>query len=121
MFSLFGLDKVAAQILGLVLVLGLLVAGYYWWVGSIKREALLEWNKQQVEIVRKENEKFIENLTEVNKNQEKIIKDLNTEKQALEKKYEDLEKHLNSPVIVEKYRKKPTSDVLKRTFKELNQ
>lgn len=120
MFPTFGLDKVAAQILGIILVVGLLIAGYYWWVNSIKQEALQEWNRQQIETVRKENEKFIQKLSEVNKNQEKIITDLKSQNDALEKQFEELEKHLNSPVIIEKYRTKPTSDVLKRTFKELN-
>jgi flagellar capping protein FliD len=121
MFPTFGLDKIAAQLLGIVLCLGTLIAGYYWWVGSIKRDAMREWNNKQIEIVKQENEKYVKQLTEVNQNQEKTIQDLKKQNDDLAKRFESLDRHLNSPIIIKKYKDKPTSDVLKRTFKELNQ
>lgn len=120
LFSILGLDKILGKILWAVIIAGVLFVGYHYWINKVKREAQQEWNQKQIEQVQKENQKFIEHLTEVNKNQEKIIDDLSKQKNDLEKKYGDLEKHLNDPVVVKKYIKKPTSDVLKRTFKELS-
>ena len=120
MFPTFGLDQVAAKIIGVVLLILTLVAGYYYWKHTVKAEALAEWNKAQVEQVQKEQQKLIENLTIINEKQQTILKELTTQRQALEKKFGDLEDYLNSGVAAKTYNGKASSDVLKRTFKELN-
>lgn len=120
MFSFFGLDKVAAEIIGVVILVVLLVGGYYYWKHSIKTEALLEWNKAQQEQVAKEQQKLIQDLTEINNTQKLILSDLKTRNLLLEKKFEDLETYLNRPDTVKAYKGKGSSDVLRRTFKELN-
>lgn len=119
MFPLFGLDKVAAQAIGVVLLIVTLIGGYYYWKHTVKAEALAEWNKAQVEQVQKEQAKLIENLTVINKNQENILKQLDTQKQALEKRFGDLDEYLSKDSTTKEYKTKPSSDVLKRTFKEL--
>ena len=120
MLSLFGLDKVAAEIIGGVILIVLLVGGYYYWKHSVKTEALLEWNKAQQEQVQKEQQKLIQDLTEIDKTQKQILADLKARNFFLEKKFEDLETYLNRPDTVKAYKGKGSSDVLKRTFKELN-
>ena len=120
MFSLFGLDQVATKIIGGVLLILTLVGGYYYWKHTVKAEALAEWNKAQVEQVQKQQQKLIENLTVINENQKDILKELTTQRNALEKKFGDLDGYLNSGVAAKAYNGKASSDVLKRTFKELN-
>lgn len=120
MFPLFGLDKVAAQAIGVVLLIVTLIGGYYYWKHTVKAEALAEWNKAQVEQVQKEQAKLIENLTIIDKNQKEILKELSTQRSALEKKFGDLDEYLNKESTNNEYKNKPSSDVLKRTFKELN-
>lgn len=120
MFPLFGLDQVAAKIIGIVLLILALVGGYYYWKHTIKAEAMAEWNKAQVEQVQKEQQKLIENLTIINEKQQTILKELTTQRQALERRFGDLEDYLNSGVAAKAYHGKASSDVLKRTFKELN-
>lgn len=120
MFPLFGLDKVAAQIIGIVILIVLLTGGYYYWKHSIKTEALLEWNKAQQEIVAKEQQKLIQDLTEINKQQQNILDEIYKQNEALDKKFNDLDGYLNKDSTVKQYKGKGSSDVLKRTFKELN-
>jgi uncharacterized protein HemX len=120
MFSLFGLDKVAAQIIGIITLVVLLVGGYYYWKHTIKTEALLEWNKAQQEQVAKEQQKLIQDLTEINKTQKELTAELKARNEALEKKFNELDEYLNKDSTVRAYKGKQSSDVLKRTFKELN-
>lgn len=120
MFSFFGLDKIAAEIIGGITLIVLLVGGYYYWKHTVKTEALLEWNKAQQEQVAKEQQKLIHDLTEIDKTQKQILGDLKDRNFYLEKKFEDLETYLNRPDTVKTYKGKGSSDVLRRTFKELN-
>ena len=120
MFSLFGLDKVAAQIIGIITLVVLLVGGYYYWKHTIKTEALLEWNKAQQEQVAKQQQKLIQDLTEINKTQKELTAELKARNEALEKKFNELDEYLNKDSTVRAYKGKQSSDVLKRTFKELN-
>lgn len=120
MLSLFGLDKIATQIIGIIILIVLLVGGYYYWKHSVKTEALLEWNKKQQEQVAREQQELIKDLTEINNEQKKIFTELKARNDFLEKKFGELEDYLNRPDTVKKYKGKESSDVLKRTFKELN-
>lgn len=120
MFPMFGLDKVAAQIIGIVTLIVLLVGGYYYWKHTVKTEALLEWNKAQQEQVAKEQQKLVKDLTEINNEQKKLSAELKARNEFLEKKFGELEDYLNRPDTVTKYKGKESSEVLKRTFKELN-
>ncbi len=120
MFSLFGLDKVAAQIIGIIILIVVLTGGYFWWKHSVKQEALLEWNKNQQEQVVKEQKELIEDLTEVAQTQKVILDEVRKRNDFLEKRFSELEIYLNRPDTVKKYKNTQSSDVLKRTFKELN-
>lgn len=120
MLALLGLDKVMAQIIGIVILVVLLVGGYYYWKHSVKTEALLEWNKAQQEQVAKEQQKLIQDLSEINKEQKKLSAEIKARNDFLEKKFDEIESYLNRPDVVKQYKGKSSSDVLKRTFKELN-
>lgn len=120
MFSLLGLDKVIVQIIGGIGIVAVLFGGYYYWKHSVKAEALAEFNKAQLEQVQKEQKELIKDLNEVVTTQRNLIQEMNRQKELLDKKFEDLESHLDSPETLKKYKDKPASDVLKRTFKELN-
>ena len=120
MFPTFGLDKLAAQIIAAVVCVGLVVGGYYWWKHTVKAEALAEWNQKQVEIVQKEQQKLIQNLTVINENQIRIIDQLEAQNKILDQKFKDLSEYLDSSETTKKYKGTSSSDVLKRTFKELN-
>ena len=119
MFPMFGLDKVAAQAIGVVALLVFLVGGYYWWAHSIRTEALQEWNQKQIEQVQKEQRELIRDLTEVAKNQKTLLEEMSKQSEMLDKKFSDLETYLNSKQVAVKYKGTKSSDVLQRTFKEL--
>jgi hypothetical protein len=120
MFPTFGLDQVAAKIIGVGLLDIMLIAGYYYWKHTVKTEALLEWNKAQQEQEAKEQQKLNQDLTEINKTQQNILGELRNQNMALEKKFNDLDGYLNKDSTVKQYKGKGSSDVLRRTFKELN-
>ena len=119
MFPTFGLDKVVAQIIGVAILLVLLVGGYYWWKHSVKAEALAEWNQKQIEQVQKEQRELIKDLTEVAENQKILLDEMKRANDALDTKFAALETHLNSKQVIAKYKGTSSSEILKRTFKEL--
>lgn len=119
MFPTFGLDKVVAQIIGVAILLVLLVGGYYWWKHSVKAEALAEWNQKQIEQVQKEQRELIKDLTEVAENQKVLLDEMRRANEVLDNKFAELEGYLNSKQVATKYKSTSSSDVLKRTFKEL--
>ena len=117
---MFGLSQLATQVIGILLAILLLVGGYYYWKHTVKTEALSEWNKQQVEVVLKEQQKLTENLAAVTLNQTKILGELNAQRQVMDEKFKDLETYLNSQETKKTYEGKKSTDVLKRTFKEIS-
>lgn len=119
MFPTFGLDKVVAQAIGIGTLIVLLTGGYFWWKHSVKQEALAEWNKSQIEQVQKEQRELIEDLTEVAKTQKALLQEMKNRNEILDKKFSEIDTYLDSNPVRQKYKNSKSSDVLKRTFKEL--
>lgn len=119
MFNLFGLDKVALQIIGVILSTLLVVGIYYWWKWGIEKDAMNKWNKMQVELVQKENQKTVETLKQINEDKQKEIRQLELRNVTLEKKLQNLKSYVDSPEAKKKYKDIPSSEILKRTIREL--
>jgi hypothetical protein len=117
---MFGIDRVILQVVGVLLLLFALIAGYYWWKSGIEKEALQEWNKKQIELVQEENQKTIEKLKLINEDQEKLNKELKLENEKLTKKLSRVRSHIRSPEVSRKYYGTQSSDILKHVFKELS-
>ena len=119
MFPTFGLDTVAAKIIGTILSLLLVFGIYTYWKHSLKVEALAEWNNQQLQIVAQEQKELIENMTNVSKLQKDVLLELNKRNEDIEKRFADLEIELNSKHVQEKYKNTKSSDILRKTMKEI--
>jgi uncharacterized protein YoxC len=117
--TMFGLDRIVIYIIGAALLLLAVFGGYQYWKYTVKREALAEWNRQQIEIVQKAQQEYIQKTEELKKEQKKIVNDLAKQRRDLDRKFDSLEKYLDSPKTVKHYRDRKSSEVLKRTFKEL--
>ena len=116
---MFGLSKIAIYLIGAALLLASVFGGYQYWKYTVKRDALADWNRQQIEVVQKAQQEFIQKTEELNKESKKVIDDLKKKNAELEKQFDSLEKYLDSPKVVKHYRGKKSSEVLQRTFKEL--
>jgi uncharacterized coiled-coil protein SlyX len=114
----FGLNKYVIYAVGAV-VAALIILGYVaMWKASIKREALLQFNNEQLEQTLKEQSQTMENLKAVNTNQKLIIEQMNSKNEELSDKLKSVEDYLDS----EETRKnnRPASVILKHTVKELS-
>lgn len=103
------------------LVLGLILSviaggGYLVWKKHVEDAAVAEVRIQQLEQQVKDNEKTIDDLEANNKESIEIIADLKTKENDLNKKLSDLESYLNNHKD-----NTQSSEVLKRTFKDLSQ
>lgn len=95
------------------------IGTYIWsWEESIKREALLQFNNQQLEQTIQEQTKVMSDLRAINANQKKIIDDMNARNDELETQLKALEEYLASDEG--KKDDRPSSNTLKRTVKELS-
>ena len=104
------------------LVLGLILSvmvggGIYMWKQSIETQALVEYKTKQLEQVLQEQKKAMEDTTAILNESTKIVSDLKDKTIQMNDKVKSLESYLdNQPKD-----QKESSEVLKRTFKELSQ
>ena len=103
------------------LILGLVLSvmagvGYYVWKNSVEEAAVAELKIQQLEVELKAQEKLVEDLTAINKEGNELIADLKNKEINLNQKLSDLEVYLKNNKDTTQ-----SSEVLKRTFKELAQ
>lgn len=117
---MFGLDKVALQIIGVIVLVFLLIGGYYWWKWGVEKDAMKKWNDKQIELVQQENQKVVENLNKINEDAKALNRELEAENAQLHKRLDGLKAHVRSPEVRKQYQDKPASDVLKRVIKELS-
>lgn len=101
------------------LVLGLIISiiagvGYYTWKGSVEDAALAAAKIQALEQELSTQQQIIKDLEETNKEGNAIIADLKDKEIDLNQKLGELESYLKNHVDT-----KESSEVLKRTFKDL--
>ena len=103
--------------LALGIVLTIIAGGGFWIVKrSIEDAALAEARVETLEKELKQQEEYINDLTDINKKGNELIADLKNKESTLNSRIADLEIYLkNHKDTVE------SSEVLKRTFKELSQ
>ena len=111
MFNSWSVNLIAAIILSLILG-----GGYWMWKNSVEDAAVAQIKIQQLETELKAQQQLVEDLTAINKEGNEIIADLKNKEIDLNQKLRDLDSYLGN------HRDdKESSEVLKRTFKELSQ
>lgn len=107
--------------IGLYLIIGLVSMGsltgiYYSWRKGIEREAMMAYNQKQLEQNLKDQERLKQQLADINKKQEEFIKKNKEDKKRFGKKIDGIKNIIDSDGVDDR----PASDVLKKTFEELN-
>jgi hypothetical protein len=99
------------------LITAVLSGGYFFWKNSVEQESLNRLKVLQLEQQLKDQEKTITDLNVLNKESNELISDLKNKEINLNQKLGDLKAYLNN----QPKDQKESSEVLKRTFKELSQ
>jgi hypothetical protein len=102
-------------VLGLVLSI-IVGGGYYVWKNSVEEAAVAQIKIQQLETELKAQQQLVEDLTAINKESNEIIADLKDKEVTLNERLAGLSEYLKTHKD-----DKESSEVLKRTFKELSQ
>lgn len=106
--------------LGKYILIGAAALGlYFWWQNTIEQNALLRFNQSQMEEVVKNQKKVAEALSDIRQIQDQIIENEKQFKQNLDKKLSGINDFLNSEEA--KKLDRPSSEILKRTVKEIFQ
>jgi septal ring factor EnvC (AmiA/AmiB activator) len=101
-----------------------LVGGTYFYVsyknyGELQRQlAQYEYNIRQLEQVVKDKEKFIEQLNQINKDKDEAVSLLEKQRTELDNKLKDIESGID--IEIGKGNDKPSSIILKETFRKLS-
>lgn len=107
----------------IVILILVAVGGTYLYVsyknyGEMKKElAQYEYNIKQLEQLVKDKESQITNLNQINKDKDEAVSLLNKEREDLENKLKSIESDVD--VEVGKGNDRPSSDILKETFRKL--
>lgn len=107
--------RLQLYIIGGIMLFGLLTGVYYSWRTGIEREALLEYNQQQLEQNVKDQQAMREKLEEMNK----IQKDIETENANVKKQFKDKMDTITTEIESKDTVDRPASDVLKNTVTKL--
>ena len=103
--------------LALGIMLSIIVGGgYYVWKNNVQEAAVAELRIKELEKNLAEQEKLVEDLTAINKESNEIIADLKDKETTLNERLAGLSEYLKNHKD-----DKESSEVLKRTFKELSQ
>ena len=98
------------------LITAVLSGGYFFWKNSVEQEALNRVKVLQLEQQVKEQQEYIKDIEALNKDSIEIISDLKDKTIKMNEKVKNLESYLDNNKD-----DKESSEVLKRTFKELSQ
>lgn len=99
------------------IILSIMVGGgIYIWKKNVEDQAVIEYVKAQQEQIIKEQQKTIDELEAEAKESTEIIADLKNKQMSLNEKLKNLEVYLDNHKD-----DKESSEVLKRTFRELSQ
>jgi len=109
--------RVQLIIIGGIMLFGALTGIYYSWRSGIEREALLEYNQNQLEQNIKDQEELKQKLESVENKRKEIEKENEDNKKIFKDKINDINTDLSSKEVVSK--DSSSSQVLKDTVKKL--
>ena len=111
--AMFG--RIQIIIIGGILLMGALTGIYYSWRSGIEREALLEYNQNQLEQNIKDQEALKQKLADLDQKQKEIDTANAADKGIFKGKMESI----NTEIDTDKFADKPASDILKKTVSKL--
>mgnify|MGYP003346415361 CR=1 FL=1 len=99
-----------------IVIMAMLGGGYIMWKNSIEEATVAQFKIQQLETELKAQQQLVEDLTAINKEGNELIAELKNKEIDMNQKLRDLDSYLSTHKD-----DKESSEVLKRTFKELSQ
>jgi len=115
MFGLLSVGRIQLYIAAAVALTGI----YFFWKHNVEQQALLEYNQRQLEQSLADQQKLKQDLAAISQKQDEIIRQSEEDKKAYEGKLNTVSDFLDSTAT--KKIDKPSSDVLKKTVKQLRE
>jgi len=112
---MFGLSKITVYVFIALFSLGTITTTYYVWKRNIQREALLEFNRAQMEQNAKDQAEFMRQQQEISERQAAAARALAEQNEALNRRMSGIDRYLNSSQAQDR----PASEVLKQTIDRL--
>lgn len=112
------MNKTIVAICAVCALITLIITSVAAWKREVKRDALLEWNKTQLETVLNEQKKYDAAMKDVAENQAALLEAMTLKNQELQTSLGDLQVYLDSKETAKADR--PSSPILKETVKQLS-
>jgi Flp pilus assembly protein TadB len=112
---MFGLSKLAIYLIIALFSLGAVTTTYYVWKRNIQHQALLEFNRQQMEQTQKDQAELMRRQQEIADQQAEAARALVERNEELNRRMSDVDRYLTSGQAQDR----PASDVLKQTIERL--
>lgn len=115
---MFGFNKYIVY--GLIAFVSITIFGTFvlMWKNAIEQRTIAEFNRQQVEIVLKQQQAFNEQMQDINKNQLALLEELQTRNKELQDKLDGIQNYLDSDEA--KKSDRASSEVLKRVIEQIS-
>lgn len=110
------LNNLSISTIGAIILAAMVGGGIYIWKKNVEDQAVIEYVKAQQEQIIKDQQKVINELEIENKESNELIADLKNKQMNLNEKLKKLEVYLDNHKD-----DKESSEVLKRTFREITQ
>ena len=114
---MFGLSTLVTKIIALVVVIGLVIGGYFMWKSHVEKQALVGFNAAQITQTTKDNAVAAKKEAAVTTDEQKIVVDLKQKDATAAQNLEPLKTFLDAPTTIKTDR--TSSMILKRTIADL--
>lgn len=112
---MFGLSKLAIYLIIALFSVGAITTTYYVWKRNIQHAELMEFNRQQMEKIQKDQTEFMQRQREIADQQSAAARELAERNEELSRRMGDVDRYLSSSQAQDR----PASDVLKQTIERL--
>jgi hypothetical protein len=112
---MFGLSKIAIYLIIALFSMGAVTTTYYVWKRNIQHQALLEFNKAQMEQTAKDQAEYARQQQEIANQQAAAARALATQNEELNRRMGSIDRFLTTSQAQDR----PASDILKQTIDRL--
>ncbi len=112
---MFGLNKLTVYLLVALFAAGAVTTTYYVWKRNIEQQALLDFNRQQLEQTAREQAEFARQQQEIANQQAAAARALAAQNENLNRRIGNIDRFLSSSQAQDR----PASDVIKQTIERL--
>jgi len=115
---MFGLNKYILYAILTGIAIAIISTYVIMWKSGIRKQALLEFNNQQLQQTISDQELYITNMKLLNESQNAILDNIKKQNESMSKQLADIEDYLNSEEA--KKNDRPASPIIKETIRRLS-